>query len=156
MIKLKTPTKSILLRWFEMYQFVRFTPISTIYNPSLEAHRTRSMQVGMITKILGVLSLTLFVLSVFPTASVAVETVPMTFSKVCAETNSAHTSMINDRNERHHSSCFGSMTHCLIAPTTISTLCAPRLEPTSGAPKVAELQLSESLVLEVKSPPPRF
>lgn len=155
-IKLKTPTKSIPLGRFEMYQFVRFTPTSAIYKPCVKPCRKRSMQFGMITKILGALSLAVFVLSVFPTASVAVETGPLTSSKVCAEAGSAHTSMVNDRNEHHHSSCFGSMTHCLIAATTISTLCAPRPEPTSGAPKVAELQLSESRVLEVKSPPPRF
>mgnify|MGYP007086204922 CR=1 FL=1 len=155
-VELIIPNKSILLGQLEMYQFVRFTRTSTIYNRSLKPRRKRSMQSGMITKILGVLSLALFVLTGFPTASVAVEAKPLTYTKVCAEASSAHTSVVNDPNEHHHTSCFGSMAHCLIAATTISTLCAPRPEPTSGTPRVAELRVNESRVLVVKSPPPRF
>lgn len=153
-IKLKTPTKSIPLGRFEMYQFVRFTPTSAIYKPCVKPCRKRSMQFGMITKILGALSLALFVLSVFPTASVAVETGPLTSSKVCAEAGSAHTSMVNDRNEHHHSSCFGSMAHCSIISTTPPTPYALGLVTAFNAQKLVA-QSAESRTLEVKSPPPR-
>lgn len=114
------------------------------------------MRSATISNVIGLLSLALLVLSVVPTASVAVGLDHVASNEVCAESRSGDAFLFADQNEHHHANCFGLMAHCLITSTTPVTLSAPRSEPSSGAPKVESLQLAESRVLEVKSPPPRF
>ncbi|WP_340214238.1 hypothetical protein [Dinoroseobacter shibae] len=106
------------------------------------------------TKIICVLSLAFFVMSLTPTVSVAVEGSPLTFEEICAEDNSGHAALVTDQQERHDTACFGSVAHCSIISTTPPTPYAPSLVTTFDAQKLGA-QSAESRTLEVKSPPPR-
>ena len=112
------------------------------------------MRLEWMTKIICVLSLAFFVLSLTPTVSVAVESPPLTFEEICAEENSVHAALVTDQQASHDTACFGSMAYCSIISTTPPTPCVPGLVTAFDAHKL-RAQSAESRTLEVKSPPPR-